>query len=236
MKRILLVSAMAVGVCMFTGCNKNSPQNLSINAAVDQEQVAATCNPYFSKQPVNATRLCGDNFNWATFSVTVSGAPVSQYQWYWNTDGGANRTACSGRYFGNPTTATLTVAPDQTRYLWCWARANCGTQIWSNRVKMTLGPVAIASQPADRGNPCGNYSWVNFSVRASGATSYTYEWFWSQYSNGPFYSCINDKYFTGGDSPNLSTYPVMTKWIKCVVTGPCGQTATTRTAKFTFCK
>jgi hypothetical protein len=235
MKKVLIASGLVIGMILGTGCNTNSPQGVSINATTDYEQTAAACSPYFSKQPANATSPCG-SVNWVKFSVTTAGATISQYQWYYNYDGGANRSPCNTKYFTGGTTANLSVAPQSEVYLWCWARANCGTTIWSNRVKLSISKLSISKQPVDLTDPCGVANWMTFTVQAAGATEYTYEWQWSQSSAGPFYSCINDKYFENGNTPNLRAYPVDTRWVRCIVTAPvCGQTVVTRVAKFTVC-
>lgn len=93
--------------------------------------------PTITKQPVSVSVPCGSS-NWANFTVAAQGATDYSYQWYYNIDNSSVGYLCNNRYFGNGTTATLTCAPDQTKYVWCEITASCGTVLTTAHAKMTV--------------------------------------------------------------------------------------------------
>jgi hypothetical protein len=238
MKKLVLVSGviagMATGIFLWTGCNTNAPQDITMQTSTEQERDAAACTFYFTRQPANQTIDCGTT-SWINFSVATAGSTPAQYQWYYNYDNGSNWYLCNSKYFTGGTTANLSYAPQSPIYTYCQVRANCGTVIKSAVAKLTIRSLTISRQPADQSDRCGYIDMKTFTVGASGSASgYSYEWFYSQNSNGPWQTCINDKYFTGGNTANLVAYPVDTRYLKCEVSA-CGGTVTTRVAKFTVC-
>lgn len=234
MKKVLLAGGIVAGMLLWAGCNSGSPQGVSMQAATEKDQVTAGCTFYFTKQPVSQTINCGTT-NWINFSVGTAGSNAVQYQWYYNYDNGSTWWLCNSKYFTGGTTANMSYAPQSPIYTYCQVKSSCGASIRSSTAKLTIRSVSITSQPQNQTDRCGYVDMKSFSVVATGSsTGYNYEWFFSQNPNGPWQTCVNDKYFTGGNTAKVVAYPVDTRYVRCVVDA-CGQTVTSNVAKFTVC-
>ncbi len=137
--------------------------------------VTSTSNPTITKQPSNVTVEAG---SYATFSVTATDA-VS-YQWKYDSTNLSTWENLTASDVTGANTATLTVPATTDRNglrILCAVTNSKGTT-WSNWVMLTVttsSMPAITTQPGNVSAELGSYA--TFSVKATGATSYQWQYF-----------------------------------------------------------
>jgi hypothetical protein len=92
-----------------------------------------------TRQPVGVVWDC-DMQSRGVFTVAVSGGSGNySYQWYSNTDGGATGSPISeSRYATGVTTATLTLVPNMSQWVWCEIYDLTAGTITTNHVLMDV--------------------------------------------------------------------------------------------------
>ena len=221
----LQISNLAAGsynyrVIVYGSC---APTTVTSNTAT----VQVDAQPSITGNPSNSTICAGGN---TTFSVTSSFGTIV---WQVSADGGStwNDLTNSGPYSGvNTNTLNITGATAPMNGYQYRLKATNGvcTPVYSNAATLTVNTApTISTHPSNAAQCFGSWS-QNFSVTASGATSYQWQYWngssWVNVSNGTPTGAT----YSGNTSATLtvtsSNIAAGTYQYQVVVTNSCGST------------
>jgi gliding motility-associated-like protein len=186
--------------------------------------LTVTDNSTVTNQPTNQTACDGGN---ASFTAAGSGTGTLTYQWQDNSGGGslANISGATG--------ATLNivgvVAPMNARQYRCVIGSDCGTDVNSNTVSLTVTDNStVTNQPTNQ-SACdgGNAS---FTTTGTGTGTLTYQW----QDNSGGGSLANISGATGATLNIVGVVASMNaRQYRCMVSSSCGSAASTNTVSLT---
>ena len=196
---------------------------VSANSCSANKSTTVTVNPVtaITAQPSNATVCYGGTDN---LSVTATGTGTVTYAWKYSSDGGSSWSVASGTNNTATYAIPTTLAAGGSHKFKVVVHSDCGDDVTSNVVTVTVNPsTAISVQPSNATVCYGETD--NLSLTATGTGTITYAWKYSS-DGGANWSAA-----TGIN--NTSTYAIPTNLsaggshkFKVVVHSDCGADVT----------
>jgi YD repeat-containing protein len=144
--------------CRVTGC--------SVNADTIAATVTVCSAPVINPSPTGSSIVRGQT---ASLTVAASGTSL-QYAWYSGNPGTTTTLVAS--------TASTTVAPQNTTTYWVRVTDGCGNHVDSGAVVVTVCTTpTISTQPASQSVFSGNSAQLSVTAAAGAGPALTYQWY-----------------------------------------------------------